>query len=30
VPKEEQIVTVGTVTQVLPGTVFRLELPERR
>ena len=26
-PKEEQIVTEGTVTQVLPGTMFRVELP---
>ena len=25
-PKEEQIVTEGTVTQVLPGTMFRVEL----
>ena len=26
VPKEEQIVTEGTVTQVLPGTMFRVDL----
>ncbi len=26
-PKEEQIVTEGTVTQVLPGTMFRVDLP---
>ena len=25
-PKEEQIVTEGTVTQVLPGTMFRVRL----
>ena len=25
--KEEQIVTEGTVTQVLPGTMFRVDLP---
>jgi translation initiation factor IF-1 len=25
-PKEEQIVTEGTVTQVLPGTMFRVDL----
>ena len=30
VPKEEQIVTEGTVTQVLPGTMFRVELPGKR
>jgi translation initiation factor IF-1 len=30
VPKEEQIVTEGTVTQVLPGTMFRVELPGSR
>jgi translation initiation factor IF-1 len=30
VPKEEQIVTEGTVTQVLPGTMFRVELPGQR
>lgn len=29
-PKEEQIVTEGTVTQVLPGTMFRVELPGQR
>lgn len=29
-PKEEQIVTEGTVTQVLPGTMFRVELPGKR
>lgn len=29
-PKEEQIVTEGTVTQVLPGTMFRVELPGNR
>jgi len=28
--KEEQIVTEGTVTQVLPGTMFRVELPGNR
>ena len=28
--KEEQIVTEGTVTQVLPGTMFRVELPGDR
>jgi translation initiation factor IF-1 len=28
--KEEQIVTEGTVTQVLPGTMFRVDLPGRR
>src|SRR3954468_13694572 len=27
VPKEEQIVTEGTVTQVLTGTMFRVDLP---
>lgn len=26
VPKEEQIVTEGIVTQVLPGTMFRVDL----
>ena len=30
VPKEEHIVTEGTVTQVLPGTMFRVELPGQR
>ena len=30
VPKEAQIVTEGTVTQVLPGTMFRVELPGSR
>ena len=30
VPKEEQIVTEGTVTQVLPGTMFRVDLPGQR
>ena len=30
VAKEEQIVTEGTVTQVLPGTMFRVELPGSR
>ena len=29
-PKEEQIVTEGTVTQVLPGTMFRVDLPGSR
>ena len=29
-PKEEQIVTEGTVTQVLPGTMFRVDLPGKR
>ena len=29
-PKEEQIVTEGTVTQVLPGTMFRVDLPGNR
>jgi translation initiation factor IF-1 len=28
--KEEQIVTEGTVTQVLPGTMFRVDLPGQR
>lgn len=28
--KEEQIVTEGTVTQVLPGTMFRVDLPGHR
>ena len=28
-PKEEQIVTEGTVTQVLPGTMFRVALPNK-
>ena len=30
VPKEEQIVTEATVTQVLPGTMFRVDLPGQR
>ena len=30
VAKEEQIVTEGTVTQVLPGTMFRVDLPGQR
>src|SRR5260370_15504872 len=30
VPKEGQIVTEGTVTQVLPGTMFRVDLPGQR
>ena len=29
-PKEGQIVTEGTVTQVLPGTMFRVDLPGQR
>src|SRR2546428_9433708 len=29
-PKEGQIVTEGTVTQVLPGTMFRIDLPGQR
>ena len=29
-PKEEQIVTEGTVTQVLPGTMFRVDLSGQR
>jgi translation initiation factor IF-1 len=28
-PKEEQIVTEGTVTEVLPGTMFRVDLGGR-
>src|ERR1051325_9686086 len=28
--KEEQIITEGTVTQVLPGTSFRVDLPGQR
>jgi translation initiation factor IF-1 len=28
-PKEEQIVTEGTVTEVLPGTMFRVDLGQR-
>jgi len=28
--KEEQIVIEGTVTQVLPGTMFRVDLPGQR
>ncbi len=30
VPKEGQIVTEGTVTQVLPGTMFRVDRPGQR
>jgi translation initiation factor IF-1 len=30
VPKEEPIITEGTVTEVLPGTMFRVELPGQR
>jgi translation initiation factor IF-1 len=29
VPKEEQILTEGTVTEVLPGTMFRVDLGDR-
>jgi len=29
-PKEDQITLEGTVTQVLPGTMFRVELPGSR
>jgi translation initiation factor IF-1 len=29
-PKQEQIITEGTVTQVLPGTMFRVDLPGQR
>ena len=29
-PKEEQIIAEGTVTQVLPGTMFRVDLPGQR
>ena len=29
-PKEEQIITEGIVTQVLPGTMFRVDLPGNR
>jgi translation initiation factor IF-1 len=29
-PKEEQIITEGTVTEVLPGTMFRVALPGKR
>jgi translation initiation factor IF-1 len=29
-PKEEQIVMEGTVTQVLPGTMFRVDLAGQR
>ena len=29
-PKEGQIVTEGTLTQVLPGTMFRVDLPGQR
>jgi len=28
--KEEQIIIEGTVTQVLPGTMFRVDLPGQR
>jgi translation initiation factor IF-1 len=28
--KEDQIITEGTVTQVLPGTMFRVDLPGKR
>ena len=28
--KEDQIITEGTVTQVLPGTMFRVDLPGQR
>lgn len=28
-PKEEQIVMEGTVTQVLPGTMFRVDIGQR-
>ena len=30
VAKEAQILTEGTVTQVLPGTMFRVDLPGQR
>ena len=30
VTKEAQIITEGTVTQVLPGTMFRVDLPGQR
>ena len=30
VAKEAQIITEGTVTQVLPGTMFRVDLPGNR
>lgn len=30
VAKESQIITEGTVTQVLPGTMFRVDLPGQR
>jgi translation initiation factor IF-1 len=30
VAKEAQIITEGTVTQVLPGTMFRVDLPGQR
>jgi len=30
VAKEEQIITEGTVTEVLPGTMFRVDLPGQR
>ena len=29
-PKEAQIITEGRVTQVLPGTMFRVDLPGKR
>src|SRR6202045_2869618 len=29
-PKEEQIITEGIVTEVLPGTMFRVDLPGQR
>ncbi|MFL6527750.1 MAG: translation initiation factor IF-1 [Chthoniobacterales bacterium] len=29
-PKEDSIVTEETVTQVLPGTMFRVDLPWKR
>jgi translation initiation factor IF-1 len=29
-PKEGPIITEGTVTQVLPGTMFRVDLPGQR
>jgi translation initiation factor IF-1 len=29
-PKEGQIITEGTVTQVLPGTMFRVDLSGQR
>jgi translation initiation factor IF-1 len=30
VAKEAQIITEGTITQVLPGTMFRVDLPGQR